>query len=445
MTFFVSRFNIYLEDKGEYYIYNTIDAQILCMSDVLFHYLKGHDIIDSDLFDSELIDLLLGHEIIARTNNEQLDKLEFLFQTERFSESFLGIAFSPSMYCNLGCHYCFENNKAKMITDKDIQAFKSFISIETSKRKHIGMKWTGGEPLMAWDVIKDVSKHIIAECEKNNCVYNATIVSNGTLINSKIVEEMHDINISTIQITFDGERINHNLIRQYKSGKGTFDIILNNIALLSRSMKVLVRINIDRQNLASMEELFRTLANSEIDTDNIQLMARPVVRGMSSRPKTVLLEEEEFNNAEKYLVTLAREYNLPYSFYFGLHGIHYRCTYNSTNSYYISPDLKLYKCPIYFDYDDHAIGYISSEGKIVITNFTEYNNCLKYNPFDSTECRNCKVLPICHGKCPVKWNLNNRSNNYGCIPDKVSIEEKLYYVLNNDKELSALLRCGTFD
>lgn len=445
MVYCVSNFNIYLEDKGDYFVYNTLIGRLICISEKLFHYLKSNGTISSDYFDEDLIDLLLKHGIVSHNRHEQIDRLEYLFQTERFSDSFLGLAFSPSMYCNLGCHYCFESKKAKRITEENINAFKAFISIEASKRKHIGMKWTGGEFLLAWDVIRDLSKYIISECERNDCLYNATAVSNGTLVNEGIAEEMLAARISTIQVTLDGGREYHNSIRRYKSGKGTFDIILSNIAILSRFMKVLVRINLDKNNLSSMDELFRTLSTSDINLDNIQLMARPVVKGMSSRPQTELLDETDFNIADKRLVSLARQYHLPYSFYFGLHGVHYRCTYNSTNSYYIAPDLKLYKCPIYFDYDEHSIGYISQQGGIVITNYKEYNDCLRYNPFNFEECRQCKVLPICHGKCPVIWELNNRANDVGCIPDKVSIEEKLHYVLNDDRECAALLRCGTFD
>ncbi len=426
-------------------MYNTIDSRFISLSNELFQYLKDHETIESDMLDASLIKILLNHEIISKTKLEQLEKLEYLFQTERYSEQFLGLAFSPSMYCNLGCHYCFESQKAKRITPKNINAFKSFISFESLRRKHIGMKWTGGEFLMAWEIIKDISKHIITECEKNHCIYNATAVSNGTLVNEKIAREMLEARISTIQITLDGAQLDHDLIRHYKSGKGTFNAIINNIAILSRYMKVLVRINLDKHNLASMEDLLHILSISEINMDNIQLMPRPVIKGMSSRPKIELLDEAEFNEADKCLVSMARRYKLPYSFYYGLHGVHYRCTYNSTNSYYISPDLKLYKCPIFFDYDEHAIGYISSLGRVVITNYEEYNNCLRYNPFNYAECRQCKVLPICHGKCPVIWELNKRANDIGCIPDKVSIEDKLHYVLNSDLQRLAFLRCGTFD
>lgn len=204
MDYYVSSFNVFLEDNGRHFVYNTIDARFICISGELYHYLKENDTINLDLFDNELIDLLLEHEIISTGENEQVERLEYLFQTERFSDSFLGLAFSPSMYCNLGCHYCFESKKAKRISDENIRAFKSFFSIETTKRKHIGMKWTGGEFLMAWDIIKDISKHIIAECKKNDCIYNATAVSNGTLVSEKIAEEMLEAGISTIQVTFDG-------------------------------------------------------------------------------------------------------------------------------------------------------------------------------------------------------------------------------------------------
>ena len=86
MDYFVSNFNIFLEDNGEHYVYNTMDARLVCVSKELYHYLKSNAIINSDFFDEVLIDLLLKHEIISRQRYEQVSKLEYLFQTERFSD-----------------------------------------------------------------------------------------------------------------------------------------------------------------------------------------------------------------------------------------------------------------------------------------------------------------------------------------------------------------------
>jgi hypothetical protein len=41
MDYFVSNFNIFLEDNGEHYVYNTMDARLVCVSKELYHYLKS--------------------------------------------------------------------------------------------------------------------------------------------------------------------------------------------------------------------------------------------------------------------------------------------------------------------------------------------------------------------------------------------------------------------
>lgn len=89
MEYYISRFNIYLENNGEHYVFNTIDTCILCISDSLHKYLNSHTTINSDILDEDLIQLLLKHEIILTNEQEQLDRLEYLFQTEGIPTPFL--------------------------------------------------------------------------------------------------------------------------------------------------------------------------------------------------------------------------------------------------------------------------------------------------------------------------------------------------------------------
>lgn len=40
MDFFVSKFNIYLEDNGNHYVYNTIDSRFISLSNELLKFRK---------------------------------------------------------------------------------------------------------------------------------------------------------------------------------------------------------------------------------------------------------------------------------------------------------------------------------------------------------------------------------------------------------------------
>ncbi len=101
----------------------------------------------------------------------------------------------------------------------------------------------------------------------------------------------------------------------------------------------------------------------------------------------------------------------------------------------IGPNSKIYKCPEYIGVEDSAIGHIDNLGKKIIEDSNEFMKAVNYSPFDVKECRECKILPICNGKCPIIWEQRNKEINEGCIPDKDSIIEKLKYVVQSEVQL----------
>lgn len=79
---------------------------------------------------------------------------------------------------------------------------------------------------------------------------------------------------------------------------------------------------------------------------------------------------------------------------------------------------------------------------MLLSNYSELMKSLSYSPFNNEECSKCKVLPICHGKCPILWEDSGRIVDSGCIAEKYTIEEKIRYAIRNRIQMNAYNNSG---
>lgn len=446
--YYISYYNFYIIEDNEYYIYNTISGYIVKLSIQLYRYIKfcaDKRIIDVSGMSEKLINLLLHNRIIYSQEHEEFAYLEYLHKRDMHDDSFLSMVMIPTLKCNLRCHYCYEKDKNISLSEDALNTLKCYFDNQSKIRKYITIRWSGGEILTYWNQIKELSKSIMESCHKNNCSYISSAISNGSLLTTAIVDEMVECNIKSLQITLDGDEAHHNRVRYYKDGKGTFKQILNSIVIASQRLKVIVRINLDKHNYPSIENLFKILSSTDINRSNIQIFCKPVLCTAVRTPINDTFTPEEFYNVELALLQLSQKYELPYSFHWGVKGHYTRCAYSAIQGFYVTPDMKLYKCPVYLDQgaeQDNSVGYIDKNGEMIISNYSELLKSLSYSPFDNEECIKCKVLPICHGKCPIFWENSERSNDAGCIPEKYSIVEKIKYAIRNKLQMNAYNNSG---
>lgn len=448
MEYKTSIYNYYLNIDNESYVYNLISGSIIKLSDELLCFLRDNNDnpFGANAFNRTLLRLLDNHNIIIPVDFNEIEYLKFLHNKDKYDDSYLSVVMLPTLQCNLGCHYCYEKNKVSQITPASLNALSKFFKKQSKIKRYIAVRWSGGEMMLQWPTISKLSKEIIQYCQENNCKYVASCVTNGTLLSEDILRQFKSIGISSVQITLDGNEEYHNKVRNYRNGNGTFNVILKNIVIASQYLNVIIRLNIDKFNISCLDDLFSSISETEVNKDNIQLFCKPVICTQARQPRNDTFTHEEFYLVELRLLKLAEKYNLPYAFHWGVRGKNTRCAYNNLQGFYVTPSLSLYKCPIFIDNEindkSHAIGYISESGDLIISNHREFNKYLKYSPFDHDECLKCKVLPICHGKCVKIWEINEKKENEGCIPDKYSIEDKIAYAIKSDVEYNAFSNSG---
>ena len=137
--------------------------------------------------------------------------------------------------CNLRCSYCAysnENNNSQRnhsVKKMDLQTAKSAIDfmIEHScDSKDIAIGLYGGEPLLEFELIKDIIEYTESQIIGKRVKF--TITTNGTLLDNVIFQFLIEHNVSIV-LSIDGPKDIHDINRKFVSGKGTFDTIYKNI------------------------------------------------------------------------------------------------------------------------------------------------------------------------------------------------------------------------
>lgn len=341
-----------------------------------------------------------GGFLVADEFDEILD-----FKTKctikKFDLTHLNLTIAPTLLCNFKCVYCYEENKSGVMTKITEDNIIKFIekNVQLVKTLHVG--WYGGEPLLAFESISHLSEKIIKLCNINNISYTSSIITNGSLINESIIRKFKEYYIDEIQITLDGPPRIHEIRRISKNNKSNFYAIIKNInKLLAENLNVVIRINIDKNNEAYLDELFTILEKSLINR-NVTIyfgQVKSFTKACSAISEQCLDNSEFAKNLLEYYSLLFKydivnEKTFPYP-----ESMYNYCSSQIFNSYVIDPKGYLYKCWNLIGDKEHSIGNIN-DLKIDLTSYKHGKWLCK--DVINVECEKCNILPICLGGCPA--------------------------------------------
>jgi len=174
--------------------------------------------------------------------------------------------------CNCACRYCYEQDKTSKYTWEEVKdTFDNIIKNRTSNEIHI--EFLGGEPMMAWNYIKGILDYSKTFPEIN---FSFTITNNGTIVNDELIAYLKDPELRLrYAISEDGNKWS-NQLRVFKSGKNTFDKVMENIdILLAEGLvhKIGIHITTHIYNIAYFSDSVDFLYNKgirEIDTGTVE-------------------------------------------------------------------------------------------------------------------------------------------------------------------------------
>jgi len=110
--------------------------------------------------------------------------------------------------------------------------------------------------------------------------FRASIVTNGSLLNRKMAQELSSLGLQKVRITLDGPPEIHNYFRPFKNGDESFDIILKNI---KEGMDFIKRLeiagNYSSSNYKEFPRLLDILLQEGITPDKVEIKRfEPIIK-----------------------------------------------------------------------------------------------------------------------------------------------------------------------
>lgn len=174
----------------------------------------------------------------------------------------------PTEKCNFRCTYCYEEFKIGKMKRPVIQGIKNLIDarIERKTLDVLNLSWFGGEPTLASDVMMEISEHATRHLNAGRLKQlSGGVTTNGYKLNSSLLNQLVSVNQRHYQISLDGYKDGHDKTRRYASGKGTFDVIWENLVSAHRSslnFEIVLRLHQTEENGASVEQLVEEICRT---------------------------------------------------------------------------------------------------------------------------------------------------------------------------------------
>lgn len=145
--------------------------------------------------------------------------------------------------CNLACRYCFASggNFAMQRELMSLETAKKAVDfvVEASKtRRNIEIDFFGGEPLMNLSVVKAVVAYARELEKKTDKHFRFTITTNAVLLDEDTMDYLNET-MDNVVLSLDGRAQVNDKMRQTRTGKGSYDIIIERITTMVKKREAL--------------------------------------------------------------------------------------------------------------------------------------------------------------------------------------------------------------
>ena len=327
--------------------------------------------------------------------------------------------------CNLACQYCFaeegeyHGRRALMSFEVGKKAL-DFLVAHSGNRINLEVDFFGGEPLMNWQVVKDLVAYGRSLEEPHHKKFRFTLTTNGVLLNDEILEFCNK-EMANVVLSIDGRKEVHDRMRPFRGGQGSYDLIVPKFQKVAESrnqMNYYVRGTFTHHNLDFSKDVLHLA-----DLGFKQISVEPVVAkpedhyAIQEEDLPVLMEE--YDKLAKEIIRYRKEgkgFNF-FHFMIDLEGgpcVAKRLSGCGSGTEYlaVTPWGDLYPCHQFVGNEEFLMGNVE-EGIVR----TDIRDCFKEcNVYAKDKCKKCFAKFYCSGGCAA-----NSYNFHGSINDAYDI------------------------
>ena len=337
--------------------------------------------------------------------------------------------------CNLACRYCFaeegeyHGRRALMSYEVGKKAL-DFLIANSGSRRNLEVDFFGGEPLMNWQVVKDLVAYGREQEKLHDKNFRFTVTTNGVLLNDEI-QEFVNKEMDNVVLSLDGRKEINDKMRPFRNGKGSYDLIVPKFQKLAESRnqeKYYIRGTFTRNNLDFSNDILHFA-----DLGFKQMSIEPVV-GDESDPYAIREEDipqikEEYDKLAKIMIEREKEGKGFNFFHFMLDLTGGPCVYkrlsgcgSGTEYLAVTPWGDLYPCHQFVGNEDFLLGNVD-EGITKPAICKDFKNC---NVYAKEACKKCFARFYCSGGCAANsYNFKGKIDDVyevGCELERKRVE-----------------------
>ena len=337
--------------------------------------------------------------------------------------------------CNLACRYCFaeegeyHGRRALMSFEVGRKAL-DFLVANSGNRVNLEVDFFGGEPLMNWQVVKDLVNYGRSLEEPHHKKFRFTLTTNGVLLNEEVLEFVNR-EMANVVLSIDGRKEVHDRMRPHRGGQGSYDEVVpkyQHVAESRNQMNYYVRGTFTHHNLDFAGDV-RHLADLGFE----QISVEPVV---AADTEDYALREEDVPQILEEYDKLALEYIRRKKEGKGFNFFHYMIDLeggpcvakrlsgcgSGTEYLAVTPWGDFYPCHQFVGQEEFLMGNVD-EG-IIRTDIRDRFKCC--NVYAKPKCKECFAKFYCSGGCAANaYNFTgdiNGAYDLGCELQRKRIE-----------------------
>lgn len=271
----------------------------------------------------------------------------------------------PTEKCNFRCKYCYEDFAMGRMSPVVVAGIKALIHERSADLRRLHISWFGGEPLLAKDIVLDVS-HFAQHCSfERGIEYQSSMTTNGFLLTAATHTEMLAAGITQFQISLDGDEKHHDISRPLANGRGTYKTIMQNLSDILASdatFQVTLRLHITNENAEEIFAFYRTIKNGVLADPRVRLFTKVVANlGGPNLEKSILPDGDAGRRVRQEILT---DYNLNLNKIEAREGDIKVCYAARPNSFVIRSNGDVGKCTVAFHSAHNAVGHIAETGSL---------------------------------------------------------------------------------
>ena len=377
---------------------------------------------------------------------QELKDKDMLFTTdiyenaiEQFSEHHEPVVKALCLHiahdCNLACRYCFAeegeyHGHRELMTYETGKQALDFLIANSGSRRNLEVDFFGGEPLMNWQVVKELVRYGREQEKIHNKNFRFTLTTNGVLLNDEIMEFANQ-EMGNVVLSIDGRKEVHDHMRPFPKGAGSYDLILPKFKKFAESRhqdKYYVRGTFTHYNLDFSKDVL-SLADQGFKQISVEPVVAPYEADYAIRREDLPQIFEEYDALAREMIKREKEGNGFNFFHFMIDLTGGPCVYkrlsgcgSGTEYLAVTPWGDLYPCHQFVGTEEFLMGNVW-EGIKTPEIQKEFRHC---NVYTKEECKKCFARFYCSGGCAANsFNMHGTINStyeIGCELQRKRVE-----------------------